>query len=204
MTDLSEYLGAELHEEDEPAYLQPRKYKIKAKCSRCGKVFSWIANSPGGPDRPCPAPVCVEARINEEAERRAIKLAKMLDERRGPSVIGNSAVVKAVDTTAEIVMQDHGLTDLKDNIREGDSMVPSLKGKGQNGMALQQAADNFFGGGVPKQGINRAVAARMNARVRRALHGQGISPPMKPPGAMEGEQALWKAKEIPNSGFKGT
>ena len=56
---------------------------------------------------------------------------------RAPAV-GGSLVVRAVDTTAEIVMEDHGMTNLRDDAREGESMAPKLP------PAQQAMADNFF------------------------------------------------------------
>lgn len=200
MTDTT-YIGSELDEEDS-GYLKPRKYKIKAQCGRCGKVFSWIAASPGGPDKPCPQPLCVAANMEDEITKRAVKLAKMLDEQRAPGVIGANPIVRAVDTTAEIVMRDHGLTDLKDNIREGDSMAPTLKGKSAGGTQLSTAVDNFFGG-VPKAGINRAVAARMNRRVQNTIRGGGgirVNPSIVAPGVSAGEQAVRSLGFQTNSG----
>jgi len=199
----TDYLGSERMEPE--GYLKPTRYKIKARCERCGKVFSWIDTTPGGKNRPCPNPICIEARIAEEVAAATAKMAKMLEEQRAPAVIGQSNVVKAVDATAEIVMRDHGLTDLKDNIRQGDIMAPSLKGKGANGVALQQAADAFFTPAVPK-GINRQMAARMNRRVAQVMRGGGIRvhPKVVAPAAQEGEAAVHRVRVEPNSGFKGS
>ena len=194
---MTDYLGSEAMEPD--GYLQPTRYRIKAKCGRCNHVYSWIANSPGGANKPCPKAACKEAAMNEEIERRALRLAKMLEEQRAPGVIGQNRIVQAIDTTAEIVMKDHGLTNLQDNVREGDILAPKLPHK------MQQAADGFFGG-VPKQGVNRQVAARMNARVGRALRGQGIkvNPSIVASGVAVGEQAIRKIGTEANSGWNGT
>lgn len=47
---------------------------------------------------------------------------------------------KAVDMTADIVMQDYKLGDIKDNVRVGETMAPKLEPR------LQASADNMFGG----------------------------------------------------------
>ena len=56
-------------------------------------------------------------------------------------VTGQNAIQnKAIDKTAEIVMDNYGMTDLRDNVRPGEAMAPKLAPHLQNG------ADNFFGG----------------------------------------------------------
>lgn len=54
----------------------------------------------------------------------------------GASAIAN----KAVDYTANVVMEDYKMGDIKDDIRPGEAMAPKLD------PAKQNAADNFFGG----------------------------------------------------------
>ena len=53
---------------------------------------------------------------------------------------GSHTKNKCVDKTAEIVMTDYGMTNLKDNVRVGENMAPKLTPR------LQTAADNMFGG----------------------------------------------------------
>lgn len=52
---------------------------------------------------------------------------------------------KCVDKTADIVMHDYGMTNLKDNVRVGETMAPKLD------PVRQAAADNMFGGGGKKR-----------------------------------------------------
>lgn len=63
---------------------------------------------------------------------------------------------KAVDMTADIVMEDYKMGDLKDNVRAGESMAPKLD------PARQHQADNFFGGAKKRNnaGINTAALAK--------------------------------------------
>lgn len=62
---------------------------------------------------------------------------------------------KCVDKTADIVMSDYGMTNLKDNVRLGETMAPKLTPK------LQSAADNMFAGGHRAPGgINTARLAK--------------------------------------------
>lgn len=53
---------------------------------------------------------------------------------------------KAIDMTADIVMQDHKLTNLQDSSRVGESMAPKIEPR------LQAQADSFFG--AKKKGGN--------------------------------------------------
>lgn len=86
--------------------------------------------------------------------------------RKAPGV-GGSLTARAVDTTAEIVMQDYGMTDLRSDVREGESAAPKLAPR------LQAAADNMFarrpqrgGAGVlglpPRSVLQAAVNGRFS------------------------------------------
>jgi hypothetical protein len=160
MTDDVNYLGAEVQEAE--GYLQPRLYKIYAVCNRCHNEFSWTAKTPGGKDRPCPRKACKEAIRQEEIEEAARKFAGIL-EQGPPAVIGRNNMVKAVDQTAEMVMQDFKMTDLRDNIKPGESMAPKLAAP------LQKAADGFFGGGAVKD--NHRLKSRMARLGAQAIAG---------------------------------
>lgn len=83
--------------------------------------------------------------------------------------MGNSNFTKAMDTTAEIVMRDYGLTDLQDNLRAGDSMAPKLQGTDATGIPLEQRVDQVFKPQKPIMGqqtaggLNRALTGQINA-----------------------------------------
>lgn len=154
MSDVA-YVGAEVQPAE--GYLQPRLYKITCLCQRCGEEFSWKAKTPGGKDRPCPRRACREAIRQEEIQAAAEKLAGIL-EHGPPAVVGRNPYVKAADKTADMVMTDYGMTDLKDNIREGEAMAPKLP------KPMQAAADGFFGGGAVKESWG---AQRQKARLAR-------------------------------------
>jgi hypothetical protein len=80
--------------------------------------------------------------------------------------IGSNAKIqnKAIDETAKICMEDYNLTNLKDNVRMGDTIAPRLASK------LQQKADTFFAGG-PKANSNNKTARFMNNLGRSAIKG---------------------------------
>jgi hypothetical protein len=183
VTDLYAYEGRDTLPPDQ--YLGPKRYKITCRCLRCLKSYSWTTTRITDDDRPCPRKACKAAALEEEIERRALNLSRMLDEQRAPGVIGDKPIVKAIDTTANIVMEDHHLTDLKDNIREGEPMAPKLP------PPQQHAADEFFSGKavMEQAGLHNRQAQLMGRRaIAGAYRGMAISP--KIVGGTQGEKAL--------------
>ena len=180
MTDEVQHVANEPMAPD--GYLAPRKYRVVCKCLRCGNDFSWETEKLTKRDKPCPNPICKEAIRIEKGAREARNFQGIL-ENGPPALIGNSNVVKAVDTTAQIVMDSYGMTNLKDGIRAGESMAPKLPEK------MQAAADGFFGG--PQN--NPAQQKRFADLGRRAIAGQfrqNSVDPNKALGRKPGEKAL--------------
>ena len=176
------YVGSETLPPE--GYLTPRRYKVTYFCHRCETEFSRIGTTIPKSDPPCPKKRCREAVFREAVQKEAFNLAKMLDEQHPPGHIGENIQVKAIDATAEIVMEDHHLTNLKDNIRVGETMAPPLPdGK-------QALADNFFGGNaMAAAGIPSRQAALLG---RRAIAGAFRSTAINPAhvlGAKAGERA---------------
>lgn len=183
----STYLGSETLPPD--GYLQPRRYKITAICTRCEQEFSWVTSKMDGKDRPCPKRSCKEAVLEEEIEKRARNMARIIESGIPPGHIGDKQIVKNIDKTAEVVMQDYGLTDLKDNVREGDTLAPKLPPK------QQSAADNFFGNGQRQPGQMSAQARRLQARaLAGAYRGYAVNPANLMPGVSAGAPPLRLAK----------
>jgi len=120
------------------------------------------------PNPPCPK--CTKAKTVERRDAFETAMPPLahdgiegvIAEQRAPG-IGGAAVVKQIDQAANIVMADYGLTDLKDNIRQGETMAPRLP------PAQQKAADNFFG--PPKGTPNKRQQAQMKNIMRRAIGG---------------------------------
>lgn len=177
-----QYIGSETLPPD--GFMQPRRYKITARCLRCQKNYSWVTTKPGGPDRPCPKKKCREEVIQERVLREAENVAKMLEEQRAPGHIGANTGVKAIDETARIVMEDHKLTDLKDNIRPGEAMAPKLPGP------QQAAADNFFTKNpLAERGVNARQAELLKRRaIGGAFRGMAVSPTVT--GGTPGESPM--------------
>lgn len=176
------YIGAETLPPD--GYLQPRRYKITCLCHRCDKEYSWVAKVVTSDDRPCPRKACKAAALREQIDKEVANRTKMLEEQRPPGHIGANIGVRAVDETARIVMEDHQMTDLKDNIRPGESMAPKLPG------AQQTAADNFFSANPLR---DRGVGSRQAEMLKRraiggAFRGMAVSPTIT--GGTAGESPM--------------
>lgn len=170
-------------------YLGPKVYRITCRCDVCLEEFSWETTKLTARNRACPNPVCVATRREENRIKVERNRAKILEERRGPATIGDKPVVKAIDTTAEIVMEDYGMTDLRDNIREGDAVAPKLPA------AQQRQADGFFGGKAVQAERGGGAGDKLAQLIRaRALSGRyrgmAINPTVTNFGRPQGESPL--------------
>lgn len=76
------------------------------QCAECEKVFTFECNADDG-DPVCPNPDC----------------DKVLEWRPVSFAIGGSNEGKAVNYAQKIMEQDYGLTNFKDNTREGDNSI---------------------------------------------------------------------------------
>lgn len=135
----SEFIASEVVAPETP--FERTKVRVRYRCAQCGHewksrpVFSAPKRDPA-----CPNPSCIEIALLRQTAREVENLKRMLSEQRAPAQVGANNVVKAIDYTAKAAMQDYGLTDLKDSIREGESMAPKLPPQ------QQALADNHFGG----------------------------------------------------------
>lgn len=177
MTDETTYIGSEPMAPD--GYLQPIRYRIVCACDVCGEQFDWITDKPTSRNKPCPNPICIEMRREANVAKAHRNFAKIVQEQRGPATIGDKLIVKAVDKTAEIVMEDNHMTDLRDNIRTGDILAPALPAH------LQRQADGYFDGSglksaVPGAGVGNQMSRRMQMLAKRALAGSYSSIAVRP------------------------
>lgn len=200
MTDIS-YIGSQTLEAE--TRFEKVKYRIFAMCHRCGEEFSWVANAPGGKDRKCPRSACKAAALEEEIQRRAENLARMIETSTPPGHIGDKTIVKAIDTTAEVVMTDHKMTDLRDNLRVGDSMAPKLPTVGASGMPMRSAAEGFFGGAntIGHAGIRNRSQAEMLGR--RAIAGAFRDAAVNPTALIPGRQGEAVLRPVSSERLKG-
>lgn len=134
-------------------YLGPKMKRITFQCPIC--THMWVRTYKAEPknDPACPNKHCADTRALADLQQQVANLTAMIESGRAPAHIGDNPRVKAVDSTAEIVMADNRMTDLKDNIRQGETMAPKLP------PVMQSAADNFFSGGA-KAALGTGETAR--------------------------------------------
>ncbi len=144
-------------------FMGPKRYRITTECPRCLKPYRWTTVNVARADPPCPRKACIRAAAKEQALKEQANMAQVIDEQRAPAHTGANNAVRAVDMTSEMVMRDYNMTNLKDNIREGETMAPPLQGTidtPQGPVSKQSVADGFFGGGLMR---GRKSAARVAA-----------------------------------------
>lgn len=157
-----------------------RYRKTSYRCSTCKKQFDKIrkfsvVKYPHGIDLPLPktdpeCPFCekdsrvrFKSSITDDIHKHiSPEYVPDPNDKRVFS-LGKSNFTKAMDATAEIVMKDYGLTNLQDNLREGDSMAPKLRHD------LEQKVDSVFKPQKPIMGqkgasnLNTALTAQINS-----------------------------------------
>jgi hypothetical protein len=188
------------------SYLEPEEHDVTCECLRCGHQYTYRVKKLTAKDRPCPRKACKAAALEEEIERRARNMAQIIEERRPPGIIGDKPIVKAIDTTAQIVMEDNNLTDLNDNMREGDSAVPRQSTRKQaeidNFFNPKGAMDAFRGRGAPGVPASGSVASSLNRMVKNSiLQERAVIPTViNGNGRQPGEPALTLARTVRNPG----
>lgn len=181
------------------SFLEPTRYRVRYECARCGRPFTRTYKVIPSSDPPCPREACRVAVATEAKDREIANLRAMLASRQPPAHTGANNQVRAVDATADIVMQDYGMTNLQDNVRHGDAVAPKLP------VAQQQAADNYFAAsgrtnvlGQPGRSVS---SKRLNALGRRALAGSfrnmAVAPAAVTPDAVRGQPALTVVRTEP-------
>jgi hypothetical protein len=185
--------GTELLEPE--GYMQPRKVRVSFQCGDCGHEWSRVYKTVPAKDPPCPNKACSDASQLAQLRHENENLRRMLEEGRPPAQIGKNPTVKAVDTTAEIVMQDYGMTDLRDNIRQGESVAPKLP------PAQQKAADTYFAPEAGRSaGMNKKQVDLLKRRaVAGAFRNMAVPPTaIMPPGSRDpGAPALVRVGSQP-------
>jgi hypothetical protein len=138
MPEETKYLGYTPQKSD--GYMEPDRYRVKCRCLRCGHEYSRVYKVVPTTDPPCPKKTCKEAIARESAAKMAENVEAMIESGEAPGHIGDKVIVKAIDETAKIVMEDLKMTDLKDRIKPGETMVPPLT------LRQQKMSQNFWGG----------------------------------------------------------
>lgn len=159
------------------------KFWIKNRCQNCSHTYRFQATSDlddasDVPDKECP-------------KCQAVQKTRGLDisAGRAPS-IGGSNTVKAMDMAANLVMEDHGMTDLSSDGREGAIMAPKLP------PVQQQRADAMFGN--PTIG-NNAISSRVRGMVQAAAQGKALGAFARPsdPRAPNPVEMVHRARQKP-------
>lgn len=137
------------------------------RCTHCQTKWKGKLATLDSPNPPCPNLNCAEIAgiiSSKHRQENEAAVAFEFDPAGKPPAMGGATIVKAIDYTAEMVMQEHQMTNLKDNLRDGDSMAPPLP------VAQQKAADSFFSAGANSQ-IGKKRAAQMQQMGKRAMAG---------------------------------
>ncbi len=154
------------------------RFGVTLRCTSCGTRYKRTMTAPDEetlaalPDPPCPT-------CNKKAKRRKFDFASG----KAPAT-GGALSVRAVDETARIVMEDHGMTDLRSDVREGESAAPKLP------PAQQAMADNFFkrGQGAPSRMRSGMFGMNPNAVRAAAVAGRFRTPDTVDPVALQHSQ----------------
>lgn len=180
-------------------YLQPARTRVFFRCGKCGYDFNRVYKVVPSHDPACPNKRCAEDTRLAALERENENLRKMLEEGHAPAQIGKNVRVKAVDATADIVMSDYSMTDLKDGIRPGENMAPKLP------PAAQAQADNYFASNpLRDSGVNKKQADMLRRRaIGGAFRNMAVAPTAIAPAAKPGAPALVSVGSRSNDLYRG-
>jgi hypothetical protein len=147
------------------------KFELVLRCRSCKYKYKRVIycepdEIDDEPNPPCPK--CEKKARRTDVYEQATPalphagMAGVIEAASAPGIVG-APQVKAIDTAARIVMEDHHLTNLKDNVREGDIMAPSLP------PAQQQQVDNFWS--APKAKVQTMADKKRQAQMKRIMAG---------------------------------
>lgn len=134
-------------------------YRITCRCTHCGTRWARRTKNPDSRDPPCPNLACGE---------NVVPIGMDLSSNKAPAAIGGNIHNKAIDETAKMVMEDYGITDMRDDVRRGETASPKLPPQ------QQALADNFFGG--PKGGRRSMPGFNPARHAAAAVSGQLVDP----------------------------
>lgn len=179
-------------------YLGPRMKRITFECSKCGHLWTRTYKAEPKNNPSCPNKRCAEKSEVADLKRQLANLTAMLQSGVAPAQIGNNIRTRAIDYTAEVVMHDNNLTDLKDNIRMGETMAPKLP------PAQQKQADTLFAtaGKTPVIGPSRggSVSSKVLQRIgARAIAGGYANNSVKPTAVLPKSRPGMVS--VPNPGY---
>ena len=145
-------------------------YRSRHKCSDCKHEFERTTKNYPRKDPPCPnckkrERIKFRSSISDKTHNLFDTVQEMNESHKAPSVGGANLKNKAIDITAEMVMQDYKMTDINmdSSLREGDNCVPKLP------PGLEQKVDQVFKPQKPIMGqqaattVNKAIMRGINA-----------------------------------------
>lgn len=149
-------------------------YRTNYRCTDCKSQFEKITKTFPKKDPACPQ--CKESKkvkfkssVSDNTHNldSVSRMQDMIDSRKAPAYGGTNLHNKAIDKTAEIVMQDYGMTNLEmgSHLRPGDNCVPKLAPE------LEQKVDKVFAPqpsnvmGAQSANLNNALMRQINAGV---------------------------------------
>lgn len=163
-----------------------QKYKMTFKCSDCKSTFDKITTNQNLMSPRCPyckeeneatklhrigdGPISEETLIAQKAMKLYMETPEfqqsLLSKMMSPTPQSSQNTNKAIDVTAEIVMQDHKMGNITDKKQQpGETMAPRLDPVRQN------MADNMFG--KKKSGLNTCLD--MGTGRARSMGDRGIN-----------------------------
>ena len=154
------------------------KFVTRLRCVDCGK--DWKEDQAVLED--LDMITCPECSVVMMLPKRSLEeQAKRLSE-PPPAIRGNSSnASRAVDFTYKMAEQDYGMTDMKDNLRDGDTaykmpiVTPDHNPVAQ---AINQRG-GFFNNGAPQNVISqRSSSMDIAAAARAERHASGIADPV--------------------------
>lgn len=146
------------------SYESVQRYEFKWRCKHCDHTWkrTIATDDPGSIDNP-PCPSC-------KKERKRNEHFTPFDPAGGKApAFASNVKNKALDATAEIIMAEHQMTDIRSptDIRQGESAAPKIPPK------LQQLADNMFN---PQKQLTSVGMGRQAGLIARSAMAGAFSP----------------------------
>lgn len=169
-------------------------YEVRYCCDKCEHTFYRTTDFDPRKKKDFRTPACPECRKKAAAAKSYIKLhgdvkpqtieekdaaiGGIIADKKFPNMTGRSGFTKAMDETAKIVMEDYKMTDLRDNLREGDNMVPKLRPdlEKQVGEGFNQNQKNNVAG-LAGANLNKVLTSAINGN-RFSKQGDVVSQAM--------------------------
>lgn len=135
-----------------------KMYSRMYRCPDCGHEWKHWHISKTEPAPPCELGCDESAIVDDEAEARRGHMADILASQQAPAR-GGSNRAKAVDMAYNMAEEQYGMTDMKDNLREGD-MAFTKPAAVQTAEAEQITRELVQAGATPEAAQQTTAAIR--------------------------------------------